>query len=166
MASSGFWRSALARLLFLPPWKDEIIFGTKRAGATRLHSCSRVKRNEFYWLLDTKQQPKIQNENNGRSAYFHRTCLWFCHGPLPRLPRTKTNPPGVSANIVRNTQGEADRASVARRIDRTLKPIHRLFWSGRFTRDIRPHCSCLVPQRKSPDRPGRMSRSSRPQTRF
>src|SRR6516164_1317311 len=25
-------------------------------------ACSRVKRKEFYWLLDTKQQPKIRNE--------------------------------------------------------------------------------------------------------
>ena len=33
-----------------------------------------------------------------------------------------------------------------------------------FTRDIRPHCSCLVPQGKSPRRPGAMSRSNRPQT--
>jgi hypothetical protein len=55
--------------------KEEIIFGTKRAGATWLHlifgaeeldpACSRVKRNEFYWLLDTKQQRKIQNEKKG-----------------------------------------------------------------------------------------------------
>ena len=28
-------------------------------------ACSRVKRKEFYWLLDTKQQRKIQNEKKG-----------------------------------------------------------------------------------------------------
>jgi len=52
--------------------KDEIIFGTKRAGRNLAAlifgagesdpACSRVKRKEFYWLLDTKQQPKIHNE--------------------------------------------------------------------------------------------------------
>src|SRR5262249_49211367 len=49
----------------------------------------------------------------------------------------------------------ANQVSGGRRIDRTLKPIHRLFWSsGRFIRGIRLHYSCLGPQRKSPGRLG------------
>src|SRR5262249_12576639 len=36
----------------------------------------------------------------------------------------------------------------------------------RFTRDIRLHYSCLVPQPKRPGLLGRMSRSNRPQIRF
>jgi len=149
------------------------------SGAPAFDQCCRIQRSNpdrthtrigrrLNGLEKNDEQHTSRKWNNGRSAYFHRTCLWFCHGPLPRLPRTKTNPPGVSANIVRNTQEEADRASVARRIDRTLKPIHRLFFwsSGRFTRDIQLHYSCLAPQPKSPGRLGRTSRSNRLQTRF
>ena len=34
--------------------------------------------------------------NNGRSAYFHRACLWFCHGPLPRLPGARESRHGIA----------------------------------------------------------------------
>ena len=45
------------------------------------------------------EQHRSRKWSNGRSAYFHRTCLWFCHGPLPRLPGANTNPGAVSANM-------------------------------------------------------------------
>src|SRR3974377_586722 len=73
---------------------------------------------------------------------------------LDCLGRTPTREP-VSANMRATHKETQIRSRVAGAIVRTLKPIHRLFWSsGSFTRDIRLHCSCLVPQRKSPGRPG------------
>src|SRR5215471_8283852 len=87
------------------------------------------------WLGENDEQHTSRKWNNGRSADFHRTCLWFCHGPLPRLPGADTNPEAVSADLRGTTQGNADQASNGRRIDRTLKPIHRLFGpSGTFGR--------------------------------
>jgi len=50
-------------------------------------------------LEKNDEQHTSRQWNSGRSAYFHRTCLWFCHGPLPRLPGADTNPGAVSANM-------------------------------------------------------------------
>ena len=50
-------------------------------------------------LEKNDEQYTSRKWNNGRSAYFHHTCLWFCHGPLPRLPGANTNPGAVSANM-------------------------------------------------------------------
>jgi len=73
---------------------------------------------------------------------------------LDCLGRTPTREP-VSANMRATHKETQIRSRVAGAIVRTLKPIHRLFGpSRRFTRDIRQHCSCPVPQRKSPGPPG------------
>src|SRR5215472_9258251 len=71
--------------------------------------CCRIKRSHsdsthrrigcrLNGLEKNDEQHTSRKWNNGRSAYFHRTCLWFCHGPLPRLPGADTNPGAVADN--------------------------------------------------------------------
>src|SRR5262249_26370312 len=66
------------------------------SGAPAFDQCCRIKRSHpdsthrvgrrLNGLEKNDKRHTSRKWNNGRSAYFHRTCLWFCHGPLPRLP--------------------------------------------------------------------------------
>src|SRR5215472_1755219 len=80
------------------------------SGAPAFDQCCRIKRSHpdsshrrigrrLNGLERNDEQHTSRKWNNGGSAYFHRTCLWFCHGPLPRLPGANTNPGAVSANM-------------------------------------------------------------------
>jgi len=80
------------------------------SGALASDQCCRIKRcrpdsthrrivRRLNGLEKNDERHTSRKWNNGRSACFHRTCLWFCHGPLPRLPEADTNPGAVFANM-------------------------------------------------------------------
>src|SRR5215472_8555468 len=83
--------------------------GKSGSGAPAFDQCCRIKGSRpdgthrrigcrLNCLEKNHEQHTSRKWNNGRSADFHRTCLWFCHGPLPRLPGADTNSRTVSAN--------------------------------------------------------------------
>src|SRR6516225_1915875 len=92
--------------------------GKSGSGAPAFDQCCRIKRSHpnsthrrighrLNALEKNDEQHTSRKWNNGRSADFHRTCLWFCHGPLPRLPEADTNPGAVADNR-RETHKEAE----------------------------------------------------------
>src|SRR5262249_51018847 len=50
---------------------------------------------------------------NDRSAYFHRTCLRFCHGPLPRFAAADTKPESTLAEHADRTEFHCSREFIA-----------------------------------------------------
>src|SRR5215471_10282483 len=80
------------------------------SGAPAFDQCCRSKRSHpdsahrrigrrLNGLEKDDEQHTSRKWDNGRSADFYRTCLWFCHGPLPRLPEADTNPGAAFANM-------------------------------------------------------------------